>query len=269
MKLYHLLSVGYGLAAIRDRRFKLSSFDSLNDPFELFAGDLRDPAIRKLYRDVKEGMTKKMAILCCSKSVDNTLLWSHYADRHRGMALELEVVPRQEYLKQFQAYLGLALKAQAQCRATLEALAEIKNPRPMAFVKQANISGGPQQVNNGMHPGGGQGDAESLPTPGLEIARYPTQGFFPLAQIFKRHRRRDKQGVVTNGLKGRCTTRRANVPGTCGSAVRRSRGGIEPAHLSAGDSESPARLDRTASTSMWTTVRKVADFRTTARPLLG
>ena len=53
-------------------------------------------------------------------------------------------------LKQFQVNLTLALKAQAQCRATLEALAEIKNPRPVAFVKQANISSGPQQVNNGM-----------------------------------------------------------------------------------------------------------------------
>ena len=52
-------------------------------------------------------------------------------------------------LKQFQVNLTLALKAQAQCRATLEALAEIKNPRPVAFVKQANISNGPQQVNNG------------------------------------------------------------------------------------------------------------------------
>ncbi len=54
----------------------------------------------------------------------------------------------QEYLKQFQVNLSLALKAQAQCRATLEALAEIKNPRPVAFVKQANIANGPQQVNN-------------------------------------------------------------------------------------------------------------------------
>jgi hypothetical protein len=55
-------------------------------------------------------------------------------------------------LKQFQVNLTLALKAQAQCRATLEALAEIKNPRPVAFVKQANISNGPQQVNNGTPP---------------------------------------------------------------------------------------------------------------------
>ncbi|MBB5409470.1 hypothetical protein HDG34_003412 [Paraburkholderia sp. HC6.4b] len=57
-----------------------------------------------------------------------------------------------EYLNQMQAHLSLALKAQAQCRATLEALAEIKNPRPVAFVKQANIAHGPQQVNNGRAP---------------------------------------------------------------------------------------------------------------------
>ncbi len=55
----------------------------------------------------------------------------------------------QEYLKQFQVNLTLALKAQAQCRATLAALAEIKNPRPVSFVQQANIAHGPQQVNNG------------------------------------------------------------------------------------------------------------------------
>lgn len=54
----------------------------------------------------------------------------------------------QDGLKQFQVNLTLALKAQAQCRSTLEALAEIKNPRPVQFVKQANMTTGPQQVNN-------------------------------------------------------------------------------------------------------------------------
>ena len=44
-------------------------------------------------------------------------------------------------------YLRLALKAQGQCRATLETLADIKNP-PTVFARQANIANGPQQVNN-------------------------------------------------------------------------------------------------------------------------
>ncbi|WP_194468905.1 hypothetical protein [Silvimonas amylolytica] len=51
-------------------------------------------------------------------------------------------------MQQMDTLLRLALKAQAQCRASLEALADIKNPRPVAFVKQANIAHGPQQVNN-------------------------------------------------------------------------------------------------------------------------
>ena len=48
-----------------------------------------------------------------------------------------------------ETYLRLALKAQSQCRTTLLTLAEIKNPRPIAFVNQANFASGAQQVNNG------------------------------------------------------------------------------------------------------------------------
>jgi hypothetical protein len=48
-----------------------------------------------------------------------------------------------------ETYLRLALKAQSQCRATLETLELIRNPRSIAFVRQANIANGPQQVNNG------------------------------------------------------------------------------------------------------------------------
>src|SRR3546814_3695576 len=42
----------------------------------------------------------------------------------------------------------LALKAQSQARTTIETLAEVKNPKAVAFVKQANIANN-QQVNNG------------------------------------------------------------------------------------------------------------------------
>lgn len=54
----------------------------------------------------------------------------------------------QEYQKNFESFMRMALKAQNQCRMTLETLATIKNP-PVVFAKQANIANGPQQVNNG------------------------------------------------------------------------------------------------------------------------
>lgn len=60
----------------------------------------------------------------------------------------------QTYQKQFEVYLGLALKAQAQSRATISALVDLKYPRQATFVKQANIAHGPQQVNNGVMPSG-------------------------------------------------------------------------------------------------------------------
>lgn len=56
----------------------------------------------------------------------------------------------QEYLKHLETYLRLALKAQSQCRATLETLATIK-AGPAIFARQANVAvNGPQQVNNGV-----------------------------------------------------------------------------------------------------------------------
>lgn len=48
-------------------------------------------------------------------------------------------------------YMRLALKAQSQCRMTIETLTLMKNPP--VFAKQANINnGGQQQVNNGVMP---------------------------------------------------------------------------------------------------------------------
>ena len=49
----------------------------------------------------------------------------------------------------YESFLRLAFKAQAQCRQTLETLSTIKNP-PVIFAKQANISNGHQQINNGI-----------------------------------------------------------------------------------------------------------------------
>ena len=56
-------------------------------------------------------------------------------------------------LKHWEVYLRMALKAQNQCRMTLETLATIKNP-PAMFARQANIAQSPQQVNNQMMPAG-------------------------------------------------------------------------------------------------------------------
>lgn len=54
----------------------------------------------------------------------------------------------QEHFPYRETFMRLALRAQSQCRATLETLSAIKNP-PVIYAKQANVTTGPQQINNG------------------------------------------------------------------------------------------------------------------------
>ena len=68
----------------------------------------------------------------------------------------------QEYQKHLESFLGLALKAQAQSRATISALVDLKYPRQATFVKQANIAHGPQQINNGTAQAGTHSHAQEI-----------------------------------------------------------------------------------------------------------
>jgi len=66
-----------------------------------------------------------------------------------------------EYMGAAESYMRLALKAQNQCQATLRTLGELKSPKNVAFVKQANIAEN-QQVNNGVTT------QQETPTPAQE-----------------------------------------------------------------------------------------------------
>ena len=54
----------------------------------------------------------------------------------------------QSHMPNIEGFMRLALRAQSQCRTTLETLATIKNP-PVIYAKQINQTTGPQQINNG------------------------------------------------------------------------------------------------------------------------
>lgn len=51
-------------------------------------------------------------------------------------------------MRHMDTYLKLALKAQSQCRTTLDSLSGRKSTPMISYVQQANITNGPQQVNN-------------------------------------------------------------------------------------------------------------------------
>lgn len=92
-----------------------------------------------------EGL-KSNDLSCC----ENMLLAQAYSLQSIFSNLSRRAIG-QEYMKNFEAYLRMALKAQNQCRMTLETLATIKNP-PVVYAKQANIAHGHQQVNNAAQP---------------------------------------------------------------------------------------------------------------------
>lgn len=88
--------------------------------------------------EVKAGNLGRMERMLAAQAFSLDTLFTHLSRQARV----------QVGLSQLQTFMGLALKAQAQCRATIEALAEIKNPKAATFVRQANIAH-QQQVNNG------------------------------------------------------------------------------------------------------------------------
>ena len=76
-----------------------------------------------------------------------------YAQAHALQAIFMNFSRRalkQEYQKNLESFLRMGLKAQNQCRMTLETLAAIKNP-PVVFARQVNVAQ-QQQVNNGTGP---------------------------------------------------------------------------------------------------------------------
>lgn len=120
-----------------------------------------EPQISELVRELQEktktvtdGDMRPVEAMLYGQAMTLQSLFTNLLRRGRG----------QEGLQQFTTMLSLALKAQAQCRCTLEALAEIKNPRAVAFVRQANITQGPQQVNNGPAPAAAHAHADKTAT---------------------------------------------------------------------------------------------------------
>lgn len=88
---YHFVSLHYGLEDLQRKRLKISRLDDLNDPFELWAIAQPNAHVRQALRETKKEMARDCGLLCFSLDWSNPVLWSHYADRHRGIALGFDV----------------------------------------------------------------------------------------------------------------------------------------------------------------------------------
>lgn len=91
MRVYHFLPAQHAVEDIEKRRLKIAQLDDLNDPFELISLELSDRALRKVYRSFVKDMAQRFGAICFSKNWRNPVLWSHYADKHRGVCLGFDV----------------------------------------------------------------------------------------------------------------------------------------------------------------------------------
>lgn len=91
MRAYHFLPARWALDDLENKKLKIATFSDLNDPFELFFFDMSDPALRRGLTETKETLALTRGFLCFSRSWNNPLLWSHYADKHRGICLGFDI----------------------------------------------------------------------------------------------------------------------------------------------------------------------------------
>lgn len=112
------------------------SFDiGLGDEFD-FQANMK--VLEKATKQIKSGDLSKIEEMYISQAMALEVMFSSLARRAKA----------QDRLLQYETHMRLALKAQNQSRATLQALVQLKQPSSTQFIKQANIAQGHQQVNN-------------------------------------------------------------------------------------------------------------------------
>ncbi|MBU3978714.1 DUF2971 domain-containing protein [Patescibacteria group bacterium] len=96
---YHFLPPDCAIDDLKKGKIKVSTLRSLNDPFEMVPY-LRHKGVegRRPYNKIRKEISKKYGLLCFSQNWQEPLLWSHYADKHKGIAIGFELL-KDEVLK--------------------------------------------------------------------------------------------------------------------------------------------------------------------------
>jgi len=94
--LYRYFKGKYGLQALQEGRVRVSRLLDLNDPMDCRPTLVNTPA-RMSPAEQREVLQKSLGdfndmagMHCFSESIADPVIWSHYADRHQGMALGFE-----------------------------------------------------------------------------------------------------------------------------------------------------------------------------------
>jgi hypothetical protein len=91
IRLYKFYSASSALRNLQQGRLKISRLRELNDPFEWNAIALASREDRKRWRELGRTLWSNKGIISFSDRWSNPVLWSHYADQHRGLCIGVDV----------------------------------------------------------------------------------------------------------------------------------------------------------------------------------
>lgn len=130
---------------------------------QLTAEVIMEPCIRAAttnyyYHATMPHLSLAAMIKCLKEEVQDTENNKHLTRQENTLAAQIntldalfhsmaQAASQSKHLEIKERYFNLALKAQKQCAKTIQTLAELKQPQPVAYVKQANIAQS-MQVNN-------------------------------------------------------------------------------------------------------------------------
>jgi hypothetical protein len=97
IRLYRYMSADAALKTIESRSFRVGRLHELNDPFEWRMGVVGiipegEAFAQNQMQAVKEELSEQIGILSFSDTVEESVLWAHYGDTHRGVAFEVEYI---------------------------------------------------------------------------------------------------------------------------------------------------------------------------------
>lgn len=103
VKIYRYLEAKWAVKTLRERRLKVSLIKGLNDPFEWRIGTIsedikHDTVGREAFDEFVDRLDKQFGMISYSGEMADPVIWSHYADKHKGIALQFDHLLVEELL---------------------------------------------------------------------------------------------------------------------------------------------------------------------------
>jgi hypothetical protein len=97
MRLYKYFKAERALTLLKTRRVKVTTLAEVNDPYEWLPGvqapDRWKPDELDYWLDnFRKAILARWGMVCLSPTISDPVIWAHYADSHKGIALEFDYI---------------------------------------------------------------------------------------------------------------------------------------------------------------------------------